>query len=426
MDAANAYATPARALLPTCLAILAACGTASEHPARNTVVRDSAGITIVESSSPQWTPDRTWRVGAEPLVEIGGETDDVDYLFERIVGVVQLPGGRTAVADGGANQLRLYDSLGVLERVAGGAGRGPGEFRNLLRLFRYPDDSLVAYDTGNRRCSVFTSDLTYVRAFTLAGDVPLGSPIAVFSDGALLLRTYDMTEATLSIVGPYRQAEILYRYDPLLDSVVEIARPLGPEMLAIPAPGSGFGDRLPQPFGNESAAGAFADGFFTANSDTYEVRFFDRSQRLRRILRRLDYDDTVSNAEEQTVRAYFDSVFGPLQPPLSHGPFALRAIHDLEFSETRPAFGRFANSLSWPVILVDSQGDLWVLRYLAPGEETQHWDVFDAAGAWLGTVDFPERFTPIDIGARRIAGVWRDVDWVNHLRVYALEKAGAR
>jgi len=360
-------------------------------------------------------------VSADPLVDIGGDTDDIDYLFERIVGIVLLPNNTVAVADGGANQLRIYDSLGVIERVAGAPGSGPGEFNGLAQLFRYKEDSLVAYDYLNRRYSVFGPELTFARTFTVvSAEVPAAWPLSTFNDGSLLLKHLDITEASLSIVGPYRQAEVLYRYDPRSSGLEEIARLPGQEMISIPAPGSGWGDQLPLPFGKESAAGAFGDGFFTANSDTYEVRFFDRDRRLSWILRRVDFDATVSGAEERAARAYFDSAWGPPQHEASHGPLWLRTFDDMEFPESRPAFGRYFNSHSWPAIVADGQGNLWVLHYLPPGDEAEQWDVFDSAGAWLGTVGFPRRFTPIDMRPDRIAGVWRDADMADHVRVYAL------
>jgi len=414
---------PTTWLLPGLLAASTACGRSSDPPSLGVVVRDSAGISIVESGAPSWTTDDAWRVPGQPLVDIGDETEDADYLFERIVGVVLLPGNAVVVADGGANQLSLFDSLGHLERVTGAPGRGPGEFHGLAVLQRYREDSLIAFDHGNRRYSVFGADLTFARSFTVvSAEVSTALPVSVFRDGALLLRTLDFTDITLPLDGPFRHAEVLFRYDAESDSLEEIARPAGREFIAIPVAGNTIPDMLPRPFGNESAAGAFGDGFFTANSDTYEVRFFDRDRQLTRILRRSGLDGTLSDAEVAAGRGYLDSIWGPPHPEGSHAPAWLRVIDELEFPESRPAFGRWRNPQEWPAILVDSEDHVWVLHYMAPGKQAQRWDVFGTSGRWLGTMDLPERFTPLDITSDRMAGVWRDPDGVDHLRVYALTR----
>jgi len=96
------------------------------------------------------------------------------------------------------------------------------------------------------------------------------------------------------------------------------------------------------------------------------------------------------------------------------------------FAERLPSFGS---------MIVDNAGNLWVQRYdfrsvfFIPGPvRTQtmsvasHWDVIDANGRWITTVDLPARFTPVEIGADYIAGLARDADEVEQVRVYRLRK----
>ena len=96
------------------------------------------------------------------------------------------------------------------------------------------------------------------------------------------------------------------------------------------------------------------------------------------------------------------------------------------FTEWLPPFGR---------LLVDRSGNLWVQRFdyrsafFTPGPaRTQtmpvptRWDVLDFSGRWLCTVDLPERFTPVEIGTDYIAGVARDQDEIEQVRIYRLRK----
>jgi hypothetical protein len=62
-----------------------ACGGAEETP-HGAVVRDSAGIVIVESYSPQWRDGGGWSLSREPLVQIGSVEGAPEYQFSRIEG----------------------------------------------------------------------------------------------------------------------------------------------------------------------------------------------------------------------------------------------------------------------------------------------------------------------------------------------------
>ena len=55
-------------------------------------------------------------------------------------------------------------------------------------------------------------------------------------------------------------------------------------------------------------------------------------------------------------------------------------------------------------------------------EGPSRWDLFDPEGRWLCTVEMPGSFTPLEIGADHVAGVWRDTDDVEHVRLYRLIK----
>jgi hypothetical protein len=85
-------------------------------------------------------------------------------------------------------------------------------------------------------------------------------------------------------------------------------------------------------------------------------------------------------------------------------------------------------------IEVDPSGHIWVQRSVpewlteefafnsVPPVPTT-WDVFDPSGAWLGSVDFPERFEVFDLGEDHVTGLWKDEADVEHVRVYALIKS---
>src|SRR5688572_630512 len=88
---------------------LTACG-AGERTASLATARDSAGITIVESTAPAWTEATSWRVAAAPSFDIGGSERDTLQQFSAVRGVHRLPGGTVAVVDAGSSSIRFYES----------------------------------------------------------------------------------------------------------------------------------------------------------------------------------------------------------------------------------------------------------------------------------------------------------------------------
>ncbi len=106
-----------------------------------------------------------------------GSLDGLDGpAFGRIVGVAQLPGGGTAVADGQTASVSVFDASGRMVREFGSSGGGPGEFRALMGLERAPTGELVTWDSELMRVSYFSEQGAFVRSFQVEMTVFLGGP----------------------------------------------------------------------------------------------------------------------------------------------------------------------------------------------------------------------------------------------------------
>ena len=110
---------------------------------------------------------------AEPTLEIGVIEGNEAYSFAAIESVVRLPDGSVAVSDAGATKVSVFSPSGDFVRSWGTRGEGPGEFRNLSRIYPLGRDSLMVVDNSAARVSVFGLDGTYARQFAgvdLSGD----------------------------------------------------------------------------------------------------------------------------------------------------------------------------------------------------------------------------------------------------------------
>ena len=99
-----------RGLMLTALAAVTACGT-EPAPATRAVVRDSAGVRIVEH--PDGLDLQSWALSAEPEAVIGHLADeDPAHQFTQIRGAVRLSDGRIVVGDWGSREARYFDPGG--------------------------------------------------------------------------------------------------------------------------------------------------------------------------------------------------------------------------------------------------------------------------------------------------------------------------
>ena len=83
--------------------------------------RDSAGILIVENARPPDASRLGWRIGPEPDVSIGVLEGEEPYMLHWVGGATRLPDGRIVVANGGTQEVRVFD------RTMDGISRPGGE-----------------------------------------------------------------------------------------------------------------------------------------------------------------------------------------------------------------------------------------------------------------------------------------------------------
>jgi len=387
-------------------ASLTACATDAPER-RGPVVRDSAGIRIVENTAPLWQPGQEWRLSPEPTVVIGGGDTEEDQLF-RVVAALRLSDGRIVVANGGTNEIRFYGPGGAFLSASGGEGEGPGEFRRLSAVRRLRGDSLFAQDARLFRSSVFDGQGRFVRTVQPQASRGRSTIDIVFDDGMMLgsgIVRFNVADVKL---GLFRMAFTFYRFDGAGDLVDTLGAYPGFEIYVVPSQG-GVPSTYAHPISRATYFQFLPDGYYVADNDTYEVQKYAPDGKLQQIVRRLTVPVQVEPQHMETLRERALAVI----TDDDRRRRMEQVYRDMPLPETFPAYGG---------IVVSVEGDLWVREYDLPGNETNNWSVFDAEGTLQGTLGLPPRFQPLDIGPDYILGLWRDADDVEQVRLYGLVK----
>lgn len=394
------------------LVCLTAGCAAGESAADRVVTRDSAGIEIVENRVGSWSEGNRWRIGAEPVVDIGVLEGAPEYQLFRVSDARRFADGRIVVVNGGTGELRFYDAHGRYLASAGRRGGGPGEFERMGWMRLYRGDSLLVYDFDQARVSIFDGEGRFGRSFRLQppGESGFVMGLDVFADGSVLARAPrlffdEMTD------GYMRPDEVYHVYSPAGSFVDSIGSFPGPEQF-LRTGGDGqrrFVSIMTLPFGRSSSAVAHGDRFLFGSGDAYEIAAYGMDGRLVRLIRKAWTAPLVTDEALERFVAH----------RMAEAPNdeARRGIEEtyaaLPIPKTMPAFRDLE---------IDALGNLWV-RDFEPDEDAERpWSVFTPAGHLLGTLLLPAGLGVTQIGDDFILGAWRDDLDVEHVRLYRLDR----
>ncbi len=406
-------------VIPVLFVATAFAACAEQPPPSSAVVRDSAGIRIVENTAPMWEEGQAWHLSTEPVVDIGAVSGDPNYELFRVGSAVRLDDGRFVIANNGTQELRFYDSNGVHLLTAGGPGGGPGEFKRLTWVHRFRGDSLIAYQWYPPRSVVFDNDGRVQR------EIPQdqiegrrGMVVGVTDEGGFLASV--STAPGGEPEGLVRDTMILY-YKASDDSPwASVAEYLGTEMVYQHFP-QGFTFDPPL-FARMTGIAVHGDRFHLAATDLFEIKTYSVTGMLEMVTRR--------HVPVREVRqAHVEMLLGERLEKEASADDAFRRLKEKGMRETAaatlPAFGlpstRWEFALTSP-IHVEEVWNLWVRESHLNEEDQSQWSVFDSAGMWQGQVAMPVGLIVLNIGSEYVLGLWRDADDVEHVRMYELVK----
>jgi hypothetical protein len=321
--------------------------------------------TVVESA----TADAArWRVQSPCVFEVGKEETKPAEHFERVMAAFRLEGGRIAVADAGALEIRYFDLQGEYIGKAGGSGQGPGEFRHFTRVWPMEGDSIGVYDRGNRRITVVAPDGKDARSLPVS-DLPgrgHGVPIGLIDEKVLVAEetpkpmsgplTYWRDTLTIRLVGR----------DP--DGDRTLARVASTEWYFSHGP---MGPGYTPMFGYSAVVALWGNQAVTGTGESYELSLWDPVGEADWKIRLRDAVPEILDGP--VLDEYLNGLKGTLSPEFF-------GIIEDQYAAFPPDHGVPAYS----ALMVAGDGTLWVRDFVDPtvgGEEPQEsWRVFDGDG----------------------------------------------
>ena len=398
---------------------LTACGgdtsTAGSGVASGPIVRDSAGVRIVENRAPAWTAGTGWRLADSPHLDLGALEGPAATQFFQISDGAVLSDGGFVVSGFGSHDLRRFDAADKHVWTAGREGDGPGEFRGLTTIAVDTADALLTYDYRHRRIYRWATDGSFVDARPLEGVDEGGFPFVqtLLPDGRAVF-----TFLYFAVEDPPEPGEL--RRDPL---EVRIATPGDSAALLLGEfPGREFvimrqsetAQRVrvisgSPPFARITTTASDERGVWVGDNDRPEILRYGLGGTLQAIVR-LPFEpvavtpELVKRALEEELEDADDS---------EEKDLARQRWEDLPLPESLPYF---------EALEVDRLGNLWIRSYQAPGDEIRTWHVLAADGEWLGTVTFPDRVSPLEIGEDYVLARFGDELDVEHVQMWELIK----
>ena len=405
---------PARVTVFAAIAAFALACNRSDGGSDGFTVRDSAGVRVVDNTAPAWRSGEGWSLDST-MVAIGTADGAEGQQLHRVSAAVRLGDGTLVIANGGSRQLLRYDARGTFLGASGGEGEGPGEFRALEWIGRARADSIITWDRGLGRITVFSPAGVYARDYKPA---LTENPMAIVVKGALeggrlLMARGASFIAVQGTSGVQRQPITGW----LLDSLGHESQSFGPfpgeAVLVEPARTPGSVSRMPVLLGPSTLFTTGRDAVHIVDTDSFAIRTYTPDARLTTIARR---PHAATPVQPDDIAAAIDALLENV-PPVP----AIREGMRVNLERVPPP----QNLPAVDALRADSDGNVWVQAGTRPKASDATWSVFDPRGRWLGDIVLPANVQLLDIGRDYVVARDQDDLDVERIRVLRLNKSRA-
>ncbi len=354
----------------------------------DTTIRDSSGVNIISFDEMIMESLPVWTLSDEPEISLEGVEGDTGFEFFRVVDAYSLADGGIAVADGGANEIRIFDQVGNPVRTVGAQGQGPGEFRALSWIAPGPDEGVIAGDLGIGRVTQFdlvgnpvqtSSTLDFIEELGVSSNIA-PQPLGVFSDGSIIVASFAPIEPN---TGSLRSVVTGYRLLPESRQVVGFTEWLGPELFGVMEDGrTGVSNRL---FQREPIVLVRDSILLVGDTDLWDIRQY--SQEGEPVLS-LRYSHLPISVTPELIELALETRYqGVPAGPDREG--LISRWRNVDHHVTLPAFSAIEG---------DTDHLIWVASYPVPGEDGITWLAIDPRRGPVGKLELLQAQSVLSFG----------------------------
>jgi hypothetical protein len=362
-----------------------------------------------------------WSVSPEPSVVIGQEGDR-RYEFFYIVGAATLSDGYLVVADGGSQELRVFNRDGEFVRAHGGNGDGPGEFRRLTDV-RTRGDTILAIDSPFRaaaRLQVFHAARGLIWGTTLRpeDESTAVTPSVMLSSRALLALRGGLRAATAPPAGTIIRDTLtlgILMIGPQSQSVAWIGEFPNNSWFSYALPAAASGRRVMARYtlGASLAIGASGDRAWLGDTGTGMIVAIDRDGA---VVMRTEFPIPPRPFDEATLEQARNAALEAVPDPDIVG--ARARIDELYSEELRPATApRFTRFTAGP------DGEMWVECFEEIVSAEHCAVVIDQSGREIARATIPPGLDLRAVDRDRIIGIQLDQDGVEQIAIHRLVRS---
>jgi hypothetical protein len=362
---------------------------------------DSAGVEIVLSGGSDRTLD--WQFNR--LFELGGADEGPESFYRvaaRLVGAAA--SGNLFVLDIPNARIVVFDADGQFLRSMGGSGGGPGEFQSPGSFSVSPDGAVAVFDYGKGSLVRFDGN----------GEVDDEQPFPLFPTPNAQRHFSQFRDTTLvsTSTSPMDAGSLTQMLRQIVDSdtllLAELPLPR-PEMAMFEKCGGGV--MLPPLFAPEVAWATQPGIVALSVSGEYSISFREAGI-LTRIVRR--EIEPMPASRDQAIFHLGEGMrfnFGRGRGPCLIEP--AEVVDKRGYAEIVPLIG---------TVFLSPSGELWVQRFTVDTDAIAPIDVFDAGGAYIGTL-VRDSFSPVVLlPGGRVGVVETDDDDVQRLAVLEIQR----
>ena len=360
---------------------------------------DSAGVEIVLSTG----ADRILDWQFERVFAVGGADDGPESFFSVSSRLVRADAaGNLFILDRQNARIVVFDKDGHFLRSMGSSGGGPGEFQSPGSFSVSPDGAVAVFDYGKGGLVRFdaSGEVDDEQPFPLFPTPNLQRHFSQFRD-TILVSTSTSPMAAGSLTQMLRQ---IVDSDTLLLAELPLPKP---EMAMFEKCGGGI-PLLPL-FAPELVWATQPGMVAMSSSVEYSVSFREAGSPARFVRRE------IAPMPASRDQAIFHLGEG-MRFNFGRGPCLIEPAEVVEkggYADVIPLIG---------TLMLSPSGELWVQRFMVDRDAIVPIDVFDAGGAYIGTLE-RESFSPVVLlPGDRVGVVEKDESDVERLVVLSIQR----